>query len=281
MTLQPSRDIATLVEIMARLRDKETGCPWDIEQDFASIIPYTIEEAYEVQDAIERNDLYDMRDELGDLLLQVVFHAQMANEMDEHPASFDFGDVVLSSTKKMIRRHPHVFGDTDARDKGMVRKAWETIKAEEKADRARERQALGLTDEEKTFLDSVPRGMPTMKAAVKLQKQASKVGFDWHDPLLVLDKIAEEVEEVRNELIEHEMDEKAVRNEIGDLLFAVANLARHLDVDPDEALAYTNQKFRDRFGHIESELSERGGSLEKASLDEMEDLWQEAKKERD
>ncbi|WP_321447366.1 nucleoside triphosphate pyrophosphohydrolase [uncultured Cohaesibacter sp.] len=277
----PSRDIATLVEIMARLRDKETGCPWDIEQDFASIIPYTIEEAYEVQDAIERNDLYDMRDELGDLLLQVVFHAQMAKEMEHHPARFDFGDVVLASTKKMIRRHPHVFGDTDARDKGMVRKAWEAIKAEEKAERASERQALGLTDEDKTFLSAVPRGMPTMKAAVKLQKQASKVGFDWNDPLLVLDKIAEEVEEVRNELILHEMDEKAVRNEIGDLLFAVANLARHLDVDPDEALAYTNQKFRDRFGHIENELSERGGSLENASLDEMEDLWQEAKKERD
>ena len=281
MTLQPSRDIAMLVEIMTRLRDKETGCPWDIEQDFASIIPYTIEEAYEVQDAIERNDLYDMRDELGDLLLQVVFHAQMANELEDHPAKFDFGDVVHAVTKKMIRRHPHVFGDTEARDKGMVRNAWEKIKAEEKAERIKEREALGIFEKEKTFLDAVPRGMPAMKAAVKLQKQASKVGFDWNDPILVLDKIAEEVEEVRNELINHELDETAVRNEIGDLLFAVANLARHLDVDPDEALAYTNQKFRNRFGHIESELAERGDSLEGATLDEMENLWQEAKSERE
>ena len=281
MTLQPSRDIATLVEIMTRLRDKETGCPWDIEQDFASIIPYTIEEAYEVQDAIERNDLYDMRDELGDLLLQVIFHAQMASEMEDHPARFDFGDVVLAVTKKMLRRHPHVFGTTEARNKGMVREAWEVIKAEEKAERAKEREAIGLTEKEQTFLDAVPRGMPAMKAAVKLQKQASKVGFDWNDPILVLDKIAEEVEEVRAELIDHELDEKAIRNEIGDLLFAVANLARHLNVDPDEALSYTNQKFRDRFGHIESELAERGDNLENATLDEMEDLWQEAKSERD
>ncbi|WP_319414435.1 nucleoside triphosphate pyrophosphohydrolase [uncultured Cohaesibacter sp.] len=281
MTLQPSRDIATLLEIMTRLRDKETGCPWDIEQDFASIIPYTIEEAYEVQDAIERNDLYDLRDELGDLLLQVVFHAQMAREMDDHPASFDFGDVVMAVTKKMLRRHPHVFGDKEARTKGMVRQAWEAIKSEEKAERAKEREALGLVEKDKTFLDSVPRGMPAMKAAVKLQKQASKVGFDWNDPLLVLDKIAEEVEEVRAELIDHELDETAIRNEIGDLLFAVANLARHLNVDPDEALAYTNQKFRDRFGHIESELTERGESLVQATLDQMEELWQEAKNERD
>nr|WP_321458512.1 nucleoside triphosphate pyrophosphohydrolase [uncultured Cohaesibacter sp.] len=279
--MQPSRDIATLVEIMTRLRDKETGCPWDIEQDFASIIPYTIEEAYEVQDAIERNDLYDMRDELGDLLLQVVFHAQMANEMTDHPARFDFGDVVLASTRKMLRRHPHVFGDSEARTKGMVREAWEAIKAEEKAERAKAREKLGMHEKEKTYLDAVPHGMPSMKAAVKLQKQASKVGFDWNDTLLVLDKIAEEVEEVRAELIDHELDEKAIRNEIGDLLFAVANLARHLDVDPDEALSYTNAKFRTRFAHIESELAARGDSLDDASLDEMEDLWQEAKSERD
>ncbi|WP_316862792.1 nucleoside triphosphate pyrophosphohydrolase [uncultured Cohaesibacter sp.] len=279
--MTPSRDISVLVEIMKRLRDKETGCPWDVEQNFASIIPYTIEEAYEVQDAIERNDLYDMRDELGDLLLQVIFHAQMASELTEEKARFDFGDVVHAVTKKMIRRHPHVFGDSEARDKGMVRSAWEAIKQEEKSERAQERLALGLVDKEQAFLDQVPRGMPAMKAAVKLQKQASKVGFDWHDTLLVLDKIAEEIEEVRVELIHNEMDEPAVRNEVGDLLFAVANLARHLNVDPDEALAYTNQKFRDRFGHIETELTARGDTLANATLEEMEELWQEAKQERE
>ncbi|PLW77740.1 nucleoside triphosphate pyrophosphohydrolase [Cohaesibacter celericrescens] len=276
--MAPSRDIAILVKIMARLRDKDTGCPWDIEQDFASVIPYTIEEAYEVQDAIERNDLDDLRDELGDLLLQVVFHAQMANELQGDRAAFDFGDVVYAITQKMIRRHPHVFGDAGQRGKKLVREAWETIKQEEKEERAARRAELGLDESTKGFLDDVPRGLPAMKAAVKLQKQASKVGFDWNDPLLVLDKISEEIEEVREELSRKEaVNEQAVKSEIGDLLFAVTNLARHAHVDPEEALARTNQKFRDRFGYIEAQLIKHETSLPDATLEEMEKLWQEAK----
>ena len=274
MTIQPSRDIETLLTIMDQLRDKETGCPWDVEQTFSSIIPYTIEEAYEVMDAIERDDMDDMREELGDLLLQVVFHAQMAREIE----AFDFGDVVRSISKKMIRRHPHVFGDVGQRGKALVRGAWEKIKSEEKAERAERRAALGLDDSNKAFLDDVPRGLPAMKAAVKLQKQASKVGFDWNDPIAVLDKIKEEVEEVRAEIVKNDPeDELALKSEIGDLLFAVANLARHAHIDPDEALAHTNQKFRDRFGYVETELANSGSSLNAATLDEMEDLWQEAK----
>ncbi|SNY93463.1 ATP diphosphatase [Cohaesibacter sp. ES.047] len=278
-SIAPSRDIDMLIEIMRRLRDKETGCPWDVEQTFASIIPYTIEEAYEVQDAIERDDLDDMRDELGDLLLQVIFHAQMASEMDDHPARFDFGDVVHAITKKMIRRHPHVFGDVGQRGKALVRGAWEAIKQEEKAERAERRAEMGITDEAKAFLDDVPRGFPSLLAAVKLQKQASKVGFDWNDPMLVLDKITEEVEEVRVEINKGmEENEQAIKEEIGDLLFAVANLARHAHVDPDEALASANQKFRTRFGYIEEQLTREGSSLDEATLGEMETLWQQAKK---
>ena len=279
MTIAPSRDIAMLVEIMQRLRDKESGCPWDIEQSFASIIPYTIEEAYEVQDAIERDDMHDLREELGDLLLQVVFHAQMGSEMNDELARFDFGDVVHAITKKMIRRHPHVFGDAGVRGKALVREAWEAIKQEEKAERAAHRAELGLDDGAKGLLDDVPRGLPAMKAAVKLQKQAGKVGFDWNDPKLVLDKIIEEAQEVRVELEKADgTNDAAIKDEIGDLLFAVANLARHMHVEPDEALAATNQKFRDRFGYIEQELDRQGKSLESASLEEMETLWQKAKK---
>ena len=276
--IHPSRDISMLLTIMTRLRNKETGCPWDVEQDFASIIPYTIEEAYEVQDAIERGDLDDMREELGDLLLQVVFHAQMADELTPEPGAFDFGDVVHAITKKMIRRHPHVFGDAGQRGKELVREAWEAIKQEEKDERAARRKALGITDEALAFLDDVPRGLPALKAAVKLQKRASKVGFDWDDPQLVLDKIAEEAEEVRVELTrEGGRNEDALKEEIGDLLFAVANLARHVHVEPDEALASANQKFRTRFGHIETSLKKKGRSLSEASLEEMEALWQQAK----
>ncbi len=274
MTIETSRDISMLLEIMARLRDKETGCPWDVEQTYASIIPYTIEEAYEVQDAIERDDMDDLREELGDLLLQVVFHAQMGKETEQ----FDFGDVVEAITKKMIRRHPHVFGDVGQRGKKLVRGAWEAIKQEEKAERKERRAKLGFDQQEKAFLDDVPYGFPPMKAAVKLQKQASKVGFDWNDPIAVLDKIAEETEEVRQELTSTgELSTDAAKEEIGDLLFAVANLARHMDIDPDEALASTNAKFRKRFGHIETSLEKNGKSLKESNLDEMESLWQEAK----
>lgn len=278
--IEASNDISMLLEIMARLRDKDTGCPWDVEQTFASIIPYTIEEAYEVQDAIERNDLDDMREELGDLLLQVVFHAQMAKEQQ----AFDFGNVVHAITKKMIRRHPHVFGDAGQRGKELVKDAWEAIKNEEKQERQERRTALGLVDDDApgAFLDDIPRGLPSMKAAVKLQKQASKVGFDWNNPHLVLDKIEEETQESRTELDEllksgTSLDSVEMKSEIGDLLFAVINLARHCHIDPDEALAMTNQKFRDRFAHVESSLENKSRSLHEASLDEMEELWQAAK----
>lgn len=279
INIEASRDIEMLLEIMSRLRDKESGCPWDVEQTFNSIIPYTIEEAYEVQDAIERKDLDDMREELGDLLLQVVFHAQMAKEQD----AFNFGDVVHAITKKMVRRHPHVFGDAQMRGKELVKGAWEAIKAEEKQERQQRRAALGLDDEaKKAFLDDVPRGMPAMKAATKLQKQASKVGFDWNDPALVLEKIEEETQEVKQELQalqqqDTSLDSLAMKSEIGDLLFAVINLARQCHIDPDEALAITNQKFRDRFGHVEQRLNEDNISLQEASLDQMESLWQSAK----
>lgn len=279
MKIEASNDISMLLEIMTRLRDKETGCPWDVEQTFASIIPYTIEEAYEVQDAIERNDLDDMREELGDLLLQVVFHAQMAKEQQ----AFDFGDVVHAITKKMVRRHPHVFGDVGQRGKELVKDAWEAIKNEEKQERKERRAALGLDDDgPKAFLDDVPRSLPSMKAAVKLQKQASKVGFDWNDPHLVLDKIEEETQETKTELAELQkagasLDSVEMKSEIGDLLFAVINLARHCHIDPDEALAMTNQKFRDRFAHVENSLESKSSSLQNASLDEMEELWQAAK----
>jgi ATP diphosphatase len=281
VTINASQDIEMLLKIMSCLRDKDNGCPWDIEQSFASIIPYTIEEAYEVQDAIERNDLDDLREELGDLLLQVVFHAQMAKEED----AFDFGDVVHAITKKMIRRHPHVFGDVGQRGKELVKGAWEAIKAEEKQERADRRKALGLDDSgPQMYLDDIPRSLPAMKAATKLQKQASKVGFDWNDAALVLDKIAEEAQEAKEELeylrqTQASLDSAGMKSEIGDLLFAVINLARHCHIDPDEALAMTNQKFRSRFGFIETSLQNNGRELSSASLDEMEKLWQEAKRE--
>ena len=269
--MQPSRDVSRLIEIMARLRDKEAGCPWDIEQNFSTIAPYTIEEAYEVADAIERGDMVDLEEELGDLLLQAVYHAQLAAE----EGHFDFGDVVHGITRKMIRRHPHVFGDEEARSARSAKGKWEAIKAEEKRERAAKHAAAGIAART-GLLDDVPAGMTALARAVKLQKRASTVGFDWNDPRAVLAKIREEIDE-----IEAELDAAApvdrLKDEIGDLLFAVANLARHLDVDPDGALRGTNEKVRRRFGYIERRLGEAGRKLEETSLDEMEALWQEAK----
>ncbi|MBB5751169.1 nucleoside triphosphate pyrophosphohydrolase [Prosthecomicrobium pneumaticum] len=269
--MQPSRDITRLIEIMARLRDRETGCPWDIEQSFATIAPYTVEEAYEVADAIARGDMVDLEEELGDLLLQVVYHAQLAAE----EGRFDFGDVVAAITRKMIRRHPHVFGDAAARSARSAKGMWEAIKAEEKRERAQKRAAAGLPTEGGLLAD-VPAGMTALARAVKLQKRAGTVGFDWNDPRAVLAKLREEIDE-----IEAELDAGApaarVGDEIGDLLFAVANLARHVEIDPDAALRGTNEKFRRRFGHIERRLAETGRSLDAATLDEMEALWREAK----
>ncbi|MXN66950.1 nucleoside triphosphate pyrophosphohydrolase [Stappia sp. GBMRC 2046] len=272
--MQPSRDITRLLEIMAALRDPTSGCPWDVEQDFRSIAPYTIEEAYEVADAIQRGDHDDLREELGDLLLQVVYHAQMADEEDQ----FDFADVVEGITTKMIRRHPHVFGDEEAKNAGMAKGAWERIKAEEKRERAKRRAELGIEEKDKGFLDHVPAIFPALTEAEKLQKQASKVGFDWGAAGPVLDKIAEETQELAEEISSDTPDRDRVEDEIGDLFFAIANLARHLEIDPEKALKRTNAKFRKRFGHIEETAKARQTTLDAMTLDEMEEIWQAAKR---
>jgi ATP diphosphatase len=272
--MQPSRDIERLIEIMVALRDPDTGCSWDKVQDFRSIAPYTIEEAYEVADAIERGDLVDLEEELGDLLLQVVYHARMAEEV----GAFGFGDVVMAITAKMIRRHPHVFGSEEARSAGVAKGFWEQVKAEEKRIRAEKRHAAGETDGvARGLLDDVPAGMTSLARAVKLQQKASTVGFDWNDPRAVLDKIKEEIAEIEHELDQPAVSRTRVQDEIGDLLFAVANLARHTDVDPDAALRGTNDKFSRRFRHIETSLAAKGRSPAETSLDEMEALWNEAK----
>nr|HMN87427.1 nucleoside triphosphate pyrophosphohydrolase [Bauldia sp.] len=244
--MQPSRDIARLIEIMAALRDPVSGCPWDQVQTFATIAPYTVEEAHEVAEAIARNDMDDLRDELGDLLLQVVYHARMAEEA----GAFAFPDVVEAITAKMIRRHPHVFGDETARAAGAAKGFWEKIKAEEKRARvARDGVApAGL-------LDGVATGLPPLQRAVKLQAKAATVGFDWNDPRAVLAKLREEIDEVEAELDAGPEGRARAAGEVGDLLFAVANLARHLDVDPDQALRGTNVKFVRRFGAIEAALA--------------------------
>jgi nucleoside triphosphate diphosphatase len=269
--MTPSRDISRLLEIMATLRTPGSGCPWDLEQSFASIAPYTIEEAYEVADAIARGDLDDLCDELGDLLLQVVFHARMAEE--QH--AFSFGDVVAAITLKMIRRHPHVFAGKDERlTTSDVKGAWDRIKAEEKAERAARRPTEQIT--RKSLLSGVKAGQPALTRAMELQRKASSVGFDWNDPRAVLRKIREEADEIEAALDRADADELA--DETGDLLFALVNLARHVDVDPDTALRGTNAKFERRFGYIEQTLEAQGGSLENASLTEMDALWNEAKR---
>ena len=273
--MQPSRDVSRLVEIMTALRTPVTGCPWDLEQNFRSITPYTIEEVYEVVDAIERGDMDDLREELGDLLLQVIYHSQMASE----ESAFDFGDVVESVTKKMIRRHPHVFGDEKARNAGMAKGAWEQIKAEEKAERTVKRAEMGLAPkgEKQSLLDDVPPTMPAIIEAVKLQHKASKVGFDWNDPKAVLSKIREELDEMEAEIDRN--DTSAIEDELGDVLFALANLGRHLEIDPESALRGTNSKFRKRFGYIERNIGSMGKTMESADLYTLENLWQEAKSE--
>lgn len=271
--MDASRDIARLLEIMAALRTPGTGCPWDLEQDFSTIAPYTLEEAYEVADAIARGDRPDLKEELGDLLLQVVFHARMAQE----EGAFDFGDVVEAITAKLIRRHPHVFGDARDLSPDQVKGLWAQIKAMEKRDRALARAAAGLPDDdgEKGALSGVPRPLPALTRALKLQEKAGQVGFDWNDARQVLAKIREETEEVSEAL--EAGGTQAIRDEIGDLFFAVVNLARHAGVDPEAALRGTNEKFTRRFGHVEAALAGKGRRPQEASLDEMEALWQAAK----
>jgi nucleoside triphosphate diphosphatase len=261
--VKPSRDIARLIEIMAALRTPGSGCPWDLQQSFKTIAPYTIEEAYEVADAIARGDLDDLRDELGDLLLQVAFHARMAQEQ----GAFDFADVVETITTKLIRRHPHVFADADGKTAAAVEGLWARIKAEEKA----ERGAAAPTD----ALAGVPLALPALTRALKLQDKAGRVGFDWNDPRAVLAKIREEADE-----IEAALDSGAQTHavsEIGDLMFAVVNMARHLGADPEGILRATNLKFERRFGAIERALAAHGKTPKDASLAEMDALWDAAK----
>jgi ATP diphosphatase len=271
--MKPSRDISRLIEVMAALRTPVTGCPWDLEQNFATIAPYTIEEAYEVADAIARGDLDDLRDELGDLLLQVVYHARMAEEQN----AFAFGDVVEGVTRKMIRRHPHVFGDENGVvTSGHVAENWDRIKAEEKAERAARRPPEEVSH--KSLLSNVKAGQPALTRAMELQRKASTVGFDWNDPRAVLSKIREEADEIEAALDRNNADELA--EETGDLLFALVNLARHVGADPETALRGTNAKFERRFAYIERALSAKGRSLEDATLEEMDALWNEAKVEQ-
>jgi ATP diphosphatase len=267
--MKPSPDIARLIEIMAALRTPASGCPWDLEQDFETIAPYTIEEAYEVADAIARGDRDDLKDELGDLLLQVVFHARMAEEQ----GSFAFGDVVQAITEKLIRRHPHVFGGKGGMSTGEVNVQWDEIKAEEKAARANagKTPAPGRTG----ALSGVSPGLPALMRALKLQQKASKVGFDWNDANAVIAKIREETDEIEAELGNGEAEK--LKEEVGDLLFVVVNLARHLDVDPETALRTTNLKVERRFAAIEDGLAAVGKTPADATLAEMDALWDAAK----
>jgi nucleoside triphosphate diphosphatase len=262
--MTPSKDICRLIEIMAALRDPETGCPWDREQNFTTIAPYTIEEAYEVADAIARNDIPDLKDELGDLLLQVVYHARMAEEQ----GAFSFGDVVEAITSKMIRRHPHVFGSDAERAAGVTPGFW---------DRAKQAEKNG--NEKGGVLDDVPAALPALTRAIKVQNKAAKVGFDWPSLAPVFAKLNEELAELEAAIAETQdkTNRAAIEEEFGDLLFVVANIARHLKLDPEGALRAANEKFARRFRYIEQQLAARGSSPAQSDLAEMDALWDEAK----
>ena len=255
--------IDRLLAIMARLRDPERGCPWDVAQTFATVAPYTLEEAYEVADAIERNDLADLKDELGDLLLQVVFHARMAEE----EGAFAFEDVAGAICDKMVRRHPHIFGDAAFETLAEQGAAWEAIKASERSAKGAHRSGV---------LDDVPSGLPGLVRAVKLTKRAARVGFDWPDTMTVLDKLREETAELEAEIAAG--DKAKAREELGDLLFVCANLARKLDVDPEDTLRAANAKFIRRFGFIEAALAAEGRRPDQSDLAEMDALWDAAKR---
>jgi ATP diphosphatase len=262
-----------LLHLMARLRDPQHGCPWDLKQSYATIVPYTLEEAYEVADAIERGDFDHLPGELGDLLFQVVYYSQLASE----EGRFEFAAVVDGITRKLLRRHPHVFPDGDlygapdmARlEEAAVKQRWEEIKAEERAEKAAAPQQLSL-------LDDVPHALPALSRAAKLQKRAAQVGFDWPEALPVVDKLREELDEVLEAMSEN--DAEAIAEEVGDLLFVAVNLARHLKVDPETALRAANNKFERRFHYIEQALRDAGRPIENCSLDELDALWGEAKK---
>jgi len=263
-----------LLHLMARLRDPQYGCPWDLQQNYASIVPHTIEEAYEVADAIERGDFEHLPGELGDLLFQVVYYSQLAQE----EGRFEFATVVDAITRKLVRRHPHVFPDGDlygapdmARlSEAAVKQRWEEIKTEERAENAAAPEQLSL-------LDDVPTTLPALSRAAKLQKRAAQVGFDWPEALPVVDKVREELDEVLEAMSAN--DEEAMVEEIGDLLFVVVNLARHLKADPETALRAANAKFERRFRFIEQVLREQGHDMQACSLEELDSIWAQAKRE--
>ncbi len=262
-----------LLHLMARLRHPQYGCPWDLKQDYASIVPHTLEEAYEVADAIERGDFEHLPGELGDLLFQVVYYAQLGRE----DGRFDFAQVVDAITRKLVRRHPHVFPDGDlygAEDlprleEAAIKQRWEEIKAQERAEQAE-------TPEQLSLLDDVPTALPALSRAAKLQKRAAQVGFDWPDALPVIDKLREELDELLEAM--SSADEPAIAEEVGDLLFVAVNLARHLKVDPEAGLRAANAKFERRFRFIESELRKAGKDLQDCSLEELDGLWDQAKR---
>ena len=262
-----SKETDRLIEVMARLRDPEGGCPWDLEQRFDTIAPYTIEEAYEVADAIARGDLGQLKEELGDLLLQVVYHARMAEEQD----AFAFEDVARGIADKMVRRHPHVFGGATVADAEAQTANWEAQKA---AERERRAEADGVRP---SALDGVPLGMPALTRAEKLTKRAARVGFDWPHVDQVFDKMAEEIAELRHEIAEGAPRER-LEDELGDLLFCMANLARHLKLDPEHALRAANAKFERRFRAVEDSFAAEGNDIAGATLDAMEERWQRVKK---
>ena len=261
----PEEPLARLLAVMAWLRDRQHGCPWDIDQTFKTIAPYTIEEAYEVADAIERDDLPALKEELGDLLLQVVYHSQMASEA----GAFRFEDVAAAIAEKMVDRHPHVFGDLKIADADAQTISWEARKAAERAKKGVEPSAGAL--------DGVARALPALLRAEKLQKRAARVGFDWKTIGPVIDKIEEELGELRSEIEAGKTDQTRITDELGAVLFAVANLARHCTVDPEAALRSTNDKFEKRFRYVEQQLAAQGKKPADATLEEMEALWQEAK----
>ncbi len=248
---------------MSSLRAPETGCPWDIKQTFESIVPYTLEEAYEVADSIERGEMGELQDELGDLLFQVVFYAQMAKEQ----SLFDFNDVLQSINDKLIRRHPHVFAGEAYKDEKSLNEAWESSKASERDSRAQTQKA--------SILDGVARSLPALKRAQKLQKRAARVGFDWPEIEPVIAKVEEEIAELRAAMVAG--DDRALYEETGDLLFSCVNLARHLGIDAEESLRHGNHKFEQRFNHIENGLAASGRDLRDCALVELESLWQQAK----
>jgi MazG family protein len=258
------RDIDALLSIMSQLRNREFGCPWDLEQNFKTIAPYTIEEAYEVADAIERNDMTALKDELGDLLFQTVFHSQMASEA----GAFTFADVVEAISSKMIRRHPHVFADADIKSADAQTVAWEEQKRRERAERATKGQGL---------LDDIPLASPALTRALKLQQRMATVGFDWSERAPIMAKLEEEIGEL-NEAIAAGAPKAKLADELGDILFVVANLARHLGVDPEAALRGTNEKVVRRFTHVETAIKAGGGKLGEVSLEQMDAAWDDAKR---